>query len=83
MNWDGYMSYFTSDLSQGVFGTENLNYYFGGWGMTIPGGTGEPGPAKQTYELTPGGARLLDEWAAALRRSRDRVGTFLERYEGR
>ena len=45
--------------------------------------SGEPGPAKRTYELTPGGARLLDEWAAALRRSRDRVGTFLERYEGR
>ena len=45
--------------------------------------SGEPGPAKRTYELTPGGARLLDEWAAALQRSRDRVDTFLERYEGR
>ena len=29
------------------------------------------------------GARLLDEWATALRRSRERVDTFLERYEGR
>jgi poly-beta-hydroxybutyrate-responsive repressor len=45
--------------------------------------SGEPGPAKRTYELTAEGARLLDEWATALRRSRDRVDTFLERYEGR
>ena len=45
--------------------------------------SGEPGPAKRIYELTPAGAHLLDEWAAALRRSRDRVDTFLERYEGR
>jgi len=44
---------------------------------------GEPGPAKRTYELTATGARLLDEWATALRRSRERVDTFLERYEGR
>src|SRR5438094_4078701 len=44
---------------------------------------GEPGPAKRTYELTAAGARLLDEWANALRRSRERVDTFLERYEGR
>ena len=44
---------------------------------------GEPGPAKRTYELTGGGQRLLDEWAAALRRSRDRIDTFLERFEGR
>src|SRR5947209_129212 len=49
MNWDGYVRYFTSDLSQGVLGTENLNYYFGGWGITIPGGTGEPGPAKLQF----------------------------------
>jgi poly-beta-hydroxybutyrate-responsive repressor len=44
---------------------------------------GEPGPAKRTYELTAAGRRLLDEWAAALRRSRDRIDTFLERFEGR
>jgi poly-beta-hydroxybutyrate-responsive repressor len=44
---------------------------------------GEPGPAKRTYELTAAGRRLLDEWAAALRRSRDRIDTFLERLEGR
>jgi PadR family transcriptional regulator PadR len=42
-----------------------------------------PGPAKRTYELTPAGRRLLDEWASALRRSRERIDTFLERYEGR
>jgi poly-beta-hydroxybutyrate-responsive repressor len=44
---------------------------------------GEPGPAKRTYELTAAGRRLLDEWAAALRRSRDRIDRFLDRFEGR
>ena len=39
-----------------------------------------PGPAKRTYELTEEGARLLDEWAAALRRSRERIDVFLDRY---
>ncbi len=42
-----------------------------------------PGPAKRTYELTREGRRLLDEWAAALRRSRERIDSFLDRYEGR
>jgi PadR family transcriptional regulator, regulatory protein PadR len=42
-----------------------------------------PGPAKRTYELSPEGRRLLDEWATALRRSRERIDGFLERYEGR
>jgi PadR family transcriptional regulator len=42
-----------------------------------------PGPAKRTYELTAEGKRLLDEWASALRRSRERIDTFLDRYEGR
>jgi PadR family transcriptional regulator, regulatory protein PadR len=44
---------------------------------------GEPGPAKRTYELTDGGRRLLDEWAGALQGSRERIDTFLDRYEGR
>ena len=44
---------------------------------------GEPGPSKRIYELTTAGRRLLDEWAAALRLSRDRIDTFLERFEGR
>jgi poly-beta-hydroxybutyrate-responsive repressor len=44
---------------------------------------GTPGPAKRTYELTAEGNRLLDEWAAALRRSRERIDTFIDRYEGR
>ena len=44
---------------------------------------GAPGPAKRTYELTPEGRRLLDEWATALGRSRERIDSFLERYEGR
>jgi PadR family transcriptional regulator, regulatory protein PadR len=42
-----------------------------------------PGPAKRTYELTAEGRRLLDEWAAALRRSSQRISRFLDRYEGR
>jgi DNA-binding PadR family transcriptional regulator len=42
-----------------------------------------PGPARRTYELTAEGRRLLDEWAAALVRSRSRIDGFLERYEGR
>src|SRR5213593_2895848 len=42
-----------------------------------------PGPAKRTYELSPEGRRLLDEWATALRRSRERIDGFLARYEGR
>lgn len=43
-----------------------------------------PGPAKRTYELTPAGHHLLDEWADALGRSRERIDVFLDRYrEGR
>jgi poly-beta-hydroxybutyrate-responsive repressor len=43
-----------------------------------------PGPAKRTYELTPAGRNLLDEWADALGRSRERIDLFLDRYrEGR
>jgi hypothetical protein len=33
--------------------------------------------------LTAAGRRLLDEWAAALTRSRDRIDMFLDRFEGR
>jgi PadR family transcriptional regulator, regulatory protein PadR len=40
-----------------------------------------PGPAKRRYELTAAGRRLLDEWAAALGRTRDRIEMFLGRYE--
>lgn len=40
-----------------------------------------PGPAKRTYTLTPVGERLLGQWAEALRRSRDDVSAFLDRYE--
>ena len=42
---------------------------------------GSPGPARRRYALTDAGARLLDQWAEALRRSQDRTATFLERYE--
>jgi PadR family transcriptional regulator PadR len=40
-----------------------------------------PGPAKRTYSLTSAGERLLDQWAEALRQSRDDVSKFLDRYE--
>ena len=40
-----------------------------------------PGPAKRQYALTETGARLLDQWVDALRRSQERTGRFLERYE--
>jgi PadR family transcriptional regulator len=43
--------------------------------------SGEPGPAKRTYDLTVEGRRLLDEWATALRGSRERIDTFIDRYE--
>jgi DNA-binding PadR family transcriptional regulator len=39
-----------------------------------------PGPARRTYELTDEGRRLLDAWAAALARTRDRIDTFLTRH---
>jgi poly-beta-hydroxybutyrate-responsive repressor len=42
-----------------------------------------PGPAKRRYSLTPAGARLLDQWAEALRRSQERTARFLERHEAR
>src|SRR3954463_4982798 len=34
---------------------------------------GAPGPPKRIHALTAAGGRLLDEWADALRRSRDRI----------
>jgi PadR family transcriptional regulator, regulatory protein PadR len=40
-----------------------------------------PGAAKRVYELTPEGRTLLDEWAAALGRARERIDAFLTRYE--
>ena len=39
------------------------------------------GPAKRRYELAPQGARLLEQWVEALRRSQERTSRFLERYE--
>ncbi len=39
-----------------------------------------PGPARRTYELTEEGRRLLDAWASALGRARERIETFLTRY---
>lgn len=40
-----------------------------------------PGPARRTYELSAEGSRLLDAWADALGRARDRIDGFLRRYE--
>src|SRR5467141_3106610 len=51
--------------------------------VTSQGESSEPVPAKRTYQLTTEGTRLLDEWAAALRSSRERIDTFIDRYEGR
>jgi poly-beta-hydroxybutyrate-responsive repressor len=40
-----------------------------------------PGPAKRTYELTAEGRRVLDSWAAGLRRAQGTIDGFLARYE--
>jgi PadR family transcriptional regulator PadR len=40
-----------------------------------------PGPAKRRYELTAAGGRLLDGWATALGKTRERIDGFLRRYE--
>jgi PadR family transcriptional regulator, regulatory protein PadR len=42
-----------------------------------------PGPAKRRYAITEQGVQLLDQWVDALRRSQERTGRFLERYEER
>jgi poly-beta-hydroxybutyrate-responsive repressor len=41
----------------------------------------EPGPAKRVYRLTTAGGRVLEDWAGALGRARDRIDGFLRRYE--
>ena len=40
-----------------------------------------PGPARRTYRLTDEGRTLLDAWAGALVRARERIDGFLARYE--
>lgn len=40
-----------------------------------------PGAAKRVYQLTERGRALLEEWAGALRRARERIDGFLQRYE--
>jgi PadR family transcriptional regulator, regulatory protein PadR len=42
-----------------------------------------PGPAKRTYELTDEGAAALERWTTALTETRNRIDTFLQRYEER
>jgi len=42
-----------------------------------------PGPAKRRYAITGQGRLLLDQWVDALRRSQERTGRFLDRYEER
>jgi poly-beta-hydroxybutyrate-responsive repressor len=39
------------------------------------------GPAKRRYEMTAAGGRRLDEWATSLQHARDRIDSFLRRYE--
>ena len=36
---------------------------------------------KRTYSITDHGLQLLDRWVEALRRSQERTGGFIERYE--
>ncbi|MCL6580132.1 MAG: helix-turn-helix transcriptional regulator [Firmicutes bacterium] len=42
---------------------------------------GGPGPARRVYRLTPEGREFLDLWARAVRRQRQVLDRFLERYE--
>ncbi|MDX6485082.1 MAG: hypothetical protein QOF43_235, partial [Gaiellaceae bacterium] len=42
-----------------------------------------PGPAKRRYSVTDQGRLLLDQWAGALRSSKERTERFLQRYEER
>jgi len=39
------------------------------------------GPAKRRYELTESGRQLLDQWAEALQSARERIDSFLRRFE--
>jgi PadR family transcriptional regulator PadR len=43
-------------------------------------GVGALGPARRVYEITPAGAKLLDQWATALERTRLGIARFLARY---
>jgi len=43
--------------------------------------TSEWADGKRTYSLSEQGGGLLDQWAEALRRSRERTDRFLNRYE--
>ncbi len=40
------------------------------------------GPARRTYELTEAGQEMLEEWAVVLRRTRQRLDSFLDTYQG-
>ena len=40
-----------------------------------------PGHAKRTYELTPAGHVLLDDWAGALERASQTIAAFQRRYQ--
>jgi PadR family transcriptional regulator, regulatory protein PadR len=41
----------------------------------------EWGDAKRMYTISARGLQLLEHWVEALRRSQERIGRFLERYE--
>lgn len=43
--------------------------------------TGEAGPARRLYEVTPDGVACLHEWATHIRQARRRLERFLEDYE--
>lgn len=40
----------------------------------------DAGPPRRVYQLTPAGARMLDEWALALEENRRALETYLHRH---
>ena len=59
-------------------GLEEEGYVRSEWNAELPG------PAKRTYWLTDDGRALLARWADGLRATRDRIDSFLQRFdEGR
>ena len=51
-----------------------------GW-VTSQWDTAGPGPARRIYRVTREGEDLIRSWAAAIRRTRESLGTFLSLFE--
>ena len=43
--------------------------------------TGDRGPARRLYEITPEGEEYLHTWAVSIRRTRKQLDSFLDDYE--